>query len=41
MRRGTFIALIVIFVLLSIAAYAQWELGQHPKPAPSPTSPAP
>jgi hypothetical protein len=41
MRRGTLIALIVLFVLLSIAAFAQWELGQHPKPRPSPTANAP
>jgi hypothetical protein len=40
MRRGTLIALIVLFVLLSVAAYVQWELGQHPKPGPSPTTPS-
>jgi hypothetical protein len=41
MRRGTLIALVVLFVLLSIAAYAQWELGQHPKSRPSPTISSP
>ena len=38
MRRGTLIILVGLFVLLSIAAIVQWELGQGHHPARRPVT---
>jgi hypothetical protein len=37
MRRGTLIAILLLAVLLAIAAYAQYEIGQRGPPSPSPS----
>src|SRR5204863_387969 len=44
MRRGTLIALAVLFVLLGVAAFVQWELGQgsdHRRPVVTPATSSP